>query len=157
MRAARPTDAEAITAIHNQGIDERTATFETRPQDPERVAELISHWQLCLVAEDERGLAGFAKVGSYDDRSPYYAGVGEATVFVAREARRAGIGAALLEALAAAAAERGFHKLIAKIFADNESSLRLFARCGYRAVGTHLRHGELEGEWKDVVVVERSL
>ena len=49
------------------------------------------------------------------------------------------------------------HKLTAKIFARNAASISLFESCGFRVVGTHLRHGELEGEWLDVVVVERSL
>jgi len=157
VRPAREADAEAIAAIHNQGIAERVATFETRPTDPGRVEELITHWVLHLVHEDAAGVNGFAKVGSYDDRSHYYEGVGEATIFVERGARGRGVGRALLNALAVAAAERGFHKLTAKVMADNEPSLRLFAACGFRTVGTHHRHGRLEGEWKDVVVLERSL
>ena len=157
VRPAREADAEAIAAIHNQGIAERTATFETRPTDPGRVAELITHWVLCLVHEGAAGVDGFAKVGSYDDRSHYYEGVGEATIFVERGARGRGVGRALLSALADAAAERGFHKLVAKVIAENEASLRLFRSSGLRVVGTHRRHGQLDGEWRDVVVVERSL
>lgn len=157
VRPARETDAEAIAAIHNQGIDERVATFETRLSEPGRIAELITHWVLCLVHEGPDGVDGFAKVGSYEDRSHYYDGVGEATIFVERGSRRQGVGRALLDAIADAAAARGFHKLTAKVMADNEPSLRLFAVCGFRTVGTHHRHGQLDGAWRDVVVLERSL
>ena len=157
VRPAREADAEAIAAIHNEGIAERVATFETRPTDAGRVEELIGHWLLHLVHEGPGGVDGFAKVSSYEDRSHYYDGVGEATIFVAGDARGQGIGRALLGALADAAAGRGFHKLTAKVMADNEPSLRLFLSSGFRAVGTHRRHGVLEGEWKDVVVLERSL
>jgi len=83
--------------------------------------------------------------------------VGEATIFIERGARGRGVGRGLLTALAEAAAGRGFHKLTAKVIADNEPSLRLFAACGFRTVGTHRRHGQLNGEWVDVVVLERSL
>jgi L-amino acid N-acyltransferase YncA len=83
--------------------------------------------------------------------------VREATVYVAPEARGGGIGRALLEALAAEAAARGRHKLVAKVFADNEPSLALSPSLGYREVGVHRRHGRLDGEWRDVVVLERLL
>jgi phosphinothricin acetyltransferase len=102
-------------------------------------------------------VVGFAKMGPYDDHSRYYDGIGEATVYVARDARRAGAGRALLSSLADAAQGRGKHKLTAKVMAQNAGSIALFEACDFRVVGTHHRHGELEGEWLDVVVLERSL
>ena len=63
----------------------------------------------------------------------------------------------LLEALATQASTTGRHKLVAKVFASNEPSLALFEKSGYREVGIHRRHGRLDDEWKDVVVVERLL
>ena len=102
-------------------------------------------------------MVGFAKMGPYDDHSRYYDGIGEATVYVARDARRAGAGRALLSSLAEAAHGRGKHKLTAKVMARNAGSIALFEACDFRVVGTHHRHGELEGEWLDVVVLERSL
>ncbi len=102
-------------------------------------------------------VTGFGKVGPYDDASHYYRDIGEATIYVERESRRQGTGRALLEALAAAARGRGLHKLTAKVMAGNAASIALFEGCGFRVVGTHHRHGELEGEWLDVVVLERSL
>jgi L-amino acid N-acyltransferase YncA len=80
--------------------------------------------------------------------------VGEATLYVEREARRSGVGSGLLEALAEAAAERGLHKLTGKIFPTNGPSVELIRACGWREVGVHLRHGRLDGEWRDVLVVE---
>jgi L-amino acid N-acyltransferase YncA len=157
IRTARPADGEAIAAIHDQGIKERAATFETRPRDPAAVSGLIADRALLLVAERQGQVVAFAKAGPYEDRSPYYDGISEATIFVERKARRRGIGRALLTALAEAARESGHHKLTAKIFAENDSSIGLFETCDFRIVGTHRRHGRLDGEWKDVVVVERSL
>jgi phosphinothricin acetyltransferase len=85
------------------------------------------------------------------------AGVGEATLYVDRAARHQGAGGALLGALADRAASCGYHKLIGKIFTSNEPSIALVKSCGWRQVGVHHRHGRLDGEWKDVLVVERLL
>jgi phosphinothricin acetyltransferase len=157
IRPAKGSDAAAIAAIHNQGIEERVATFETREKTPRAIRELVDEGVLVLVAELDGRVAGFAKVSPYEERSHYYAGVGEATVSVSREARRGGVGRALLEAIAVVAASTGRHKLVAKVFAGTEPSLALFERTGYRRVGTHERHAQLDGEWRDVVVVELHL
>lgn len=157
IRGATAGDAEAIAAIFNQGIEERVATFETRLKRPAEIGELVSSGALVLVAERDGAVAGFAKVAPYEQRSPYYAGVGEVTLYVDRGARRLGLGSELLNSIAGAGAERGLHKLVAKIFAGNEPSLELFDACGFRRVGVHHRHAALDGDWKDVVVVERPL
>ncbi|MBM3666569.1 MAG: N-acetyltransferase family protein [Actinobacteria bacterium] len=150
----RLADAEAIAAIHNHGNEERSVTFETRPQRPEVVSDQIAHWKLVLVSEADGEINGFARAGSCYH---YYDGIAEATVFVERSARGRGIGRELLAALIEGASERGLHKLTARVFAGNEAGLALFSSCGFRTVGRHERHGELEGEWLDVVLVERSL
>lgn len=101
-------------------------------------------------------MAGFAVTSPYSDRDAY-AGVAECSVYVDAALRGRGIGTALLAELAREAGLRGFHKLLGKLFATNDASMRLVHRGGFRVVGTHLRHGRLDGEWRDVVLVERSL
>jgi L-amino acid N-acyltransferase YncA len=155
-RPARPDDAAAIAAIHNQGIEDRVATLETEPRRPEAIAEKIESGELMLVAAVEGELRGFASVSPYSTRS-VYAGVGEASVYVDRGARGTGVGSALVEALASAAAERGLYKLIGRLFPENGASIALFRRHGYREVGVHRRHGRLDGHWRDVLVVERLI
>jgi L-amino acid N-acyltransferase YncA len=157
IRAAGAEDAEAIAAIFNRGIAERTATFETHPRSHEEIAELIDAGALVLVAERDGEVVAFAKVGAYDDPSHYYSGVGEATLYVESAARRAHVGAGLLNALADVAERRGYWKLVGKIFASNAPSIALVRSCGWREVGVHRRHSRLDGEWKDVLVVERLL
>jgi L-amino acid N-acyltransferase YncA len=158
VRNAYAADAEAIAAIYNQGIEERQATFQTRPHDPGEL-ELKTE-QLggqLLVAELDGRVVGWAGWSAYDDRADYYAGIAECAVYVGRDARGQGVGASLLNGLADEASKFGVHKLVAKIFTTNESSVALFRRCGFREVGTHIRHGQLDGQWKDVLVMERSL
>ena len=110
-----------------------------------------------MVAEGGGRVVGWASVAPYDEAHEYYAGVGEATLYVDPSARRGGTGRALLTALADEAERRGYHKLVGKIFTSNEPSIALVKSCGWREVGVHRRHGRLDGEWKDVLVVERLL
>jgi L-amino acid N-acyltransferase YncA len=83
--------------------------------------------------------------------------VAEATLYVTQDARRGGVGGRLLDALATEAEAAGYWKLVGKIFDSNAWSIALVRSCGWREVGVHLRHGRLDDEWKDVVVVERLL
>jgi L-amino acid N-acyltransferase YncA len=78
-------------------------------------------------------------------------------MYVERSWRRRGIGSLLIRELGAVAAASGFYKLVGKVFTSNQASIELLKRCGYREVGIHLRHGRLDGEWKDVLVVETLL
>jgi L-amino acid N-acyltransferase YncA len=157
IRAAAAGDAAAVAEIYNVGIRERTSTFETREREPGEIAERIGTERFpFLVAEVDGRIAGWAATSEYSTRG-VYDGVAECSVYVDPDLRGRGVGTALLAALAEEAGRRGFYKLIGKLFDSNEASLRLVKRGGFRVVGTHLRHGTLEGEWRDVILVERSL
>ena len=157
IRAASAGDAAAVADIYNAGIRERSSTFETREREPEEIAARIAgERHPFLVAELDGRVAGFAATAPYSDREAY-AGVAECSVYVDAALRGRGIGSALLEELAVEAGRRGFHKLVGKLFATNEASMRLVRRGGFRVVGTHVRHGRLDGEWRDVILVERCL
>jgi L-amino acid N-acyltransferase YncA len=157
VRAASRPDAEAICAIYNAAIAERDSTFETRPRAPADFEGRIGVARLpLLVAAAEQRVVGWAGLSPYSDRA-CYAGIGEASVYVAAAARGRGVGTALVEALADEAQRRGFHKLLGKLFTDNLASIRLTRRCGFSTVGLHRRHGRLDGAWRDVLLVERLL
>jgi L-amino acid N-acyltransferase YncA len=157
IRPARPADAEAIAALYNAGIAERQATFETRPREPAEVAAWFEPPLPFLVAEDaSERVIGFARVSPYSDRC-VYSGVGEHGVYVAGEARGQGLGRELLEALAAEAERQGLYKLTSRVFTTNAASRAAHRAAGFVEVGVQRRHGRLDGEWKDCVVVERLL
>jgi phosphinothricin acetyltransferase len=158
LRRAEPRDADAVAAIYNQGVEERSATFQTRLHRGGDFLERIASERFpFLVAELEGRVIGWAAVVPYTDAAPYYSNVGEAMLYVERSARRHGVASRLLEELAEQAGERGFHKLVGKIFTTNAPSIALVHRCGWRDVGVHLRHGRLDGVWLDVLVVERLM
>jgi len=157
IRAAEAGDAAAMAAIFREGIEDRTATFETAPASEAEMAALAGADAPVLVAERAGEVVAWVKVGAYANAHDYYASVGEATLYVARRARRRGIGLALLTAIADAAEHAGYHKLVGKVFTANRASIELLRRCEWREVGVHRRHGRLDGEWRDVLVVERLL
>ena len=158
-RLAAAADASAIAAIYNEGIEDRIATFETEPRTPDQIAKQLAEKGdrfPTVVAERHGEVVAWASAGAYRSR-PAYAGVAEHSVYVARSARGKGAGRVVLEALCQAYADRGFWKLVSRIFPENTASLALHERCGFRVVGVYERHGKLEGAWRDCVIVERLL
>ena len=158
MRPPTPHDAAAIAEIYNQGIEDRIATFETEPRTAARVREHLASMggQVALVAARDGRVLGFAWTSPYRPRE-CYAGVGEFSVYVARDARRSGVGRALLGRLIRDCEARGFWKLVSRIFPENTPSRLLCRTLGFREVGIYHRHGRLDGVWRDCVIVERLL
>lgn len=159
VRLATVEDAAAIARIHNEGIAERIATFETDPRTAAQVAAALvdkGDRYPTVVVERDGVVVAWAGAGAYRSR-PAYAGMAEHSVYVARTARGSGAGRAALEELCRVYAERGFWKIVSRIFPENTASLELHARCGFRVVGVYRRHGRLEGAWRDCVIVERLL
>jgi L-amino acid N-acyltransferase YncA len=159
VRLATRSDAAAIAEIYNEGIEERIATFETAlrsAQDVEaQLAEKGDRFPTVVVERNGQVVA-WATAGPYRAR-PVYAGVAEHSVYVSRHARGAGAGRLALESLAREYEARGFWKLVSRIFPENIASITLHERAGFRTVGVYRRHGLLEGQWRDCVIVERLL
>ena len=152
---------EAMTAAHwpetraifEQGIATGDATFETAA--PEWAAwdrgHLAGHR---LVATLDGRVVGWAALAPVSERCAY-AGVAEASVYVAAAAAGQGVGRALLERLVVGAEAAGIWTVQAGIFPENTASLALHRRCGFRTVGVRERLGRLGGRWRDVVLLER--
>ena len=151
IRPARPADLAAVAEIYNQGIEDRQATFDTDPRDAGDFADA----DLLVAVEGERVL-GWARLTPYSRRA-CYAGISEASLYIERSARGSGIGRALFGALFEHAERSGHWKLIGLLFPENEASVALCEKVGFRFVGVFQRHGRLDGEWRDVVLVERLL
>lgn len=159
VRPAHLDDATAIAHIYNQGILDRIATFETAPRTPAHIsAHLVAyaaHYP-AVVAEHDGVVVGWAWATPYSPRD-CYRGIAEFSVYVERAMRERGVGRAVLTRLITVCAEHGFWKLIARIFLDNTGSRALCARLGFREVGIHYHHAQLDGLWRDCVIVERLL
>jgi L-amino acid N-acyltransferase YncA len=156
LRPPVPDDAPAIAAIYNEGVATREATFETSPRTPDDARAWIADGLPFVVAEEDGAVVGFARLSAYSDRC-VYRGVGEHGVYVAAAARGRGLGRALLEALCEAAERDGYYKVTSRIFASNAASRAAHRAAGFAEVGVQRRHGQIDGEWRDCVLVERLL
>ena len=156
-RPAHRADASAIAIIYNAGIAERTATFETRPRGVDEVAAWFERPHPIVVVQDRGAVIGFAATFPYRPGRDCYAGIAEFSVYVAPHARRRGAGRIAMAALLDAAERAGVWKLLSRVFVENAASRRLLGEVGFREVGIYRRHARLDGEWRDVVIVERLL
>ncbi len=153
IRALTEDDWPAVAAIYAEGIATRNATFETAV--PSWEAWNASHQaEHRLVAEEGGRVVGWAALSPVSDRC-CYAGVAENSVYVAAEARGRGIGRALLEQLISATEAAGLWTIETGIFPENEASVALHERCSFRVVGVRKRLGQLDGVWRDVLLLER--
>ena len=155
-RIATPADAAAIVQIYNQGIEDRVATFETRPRSHEDVHAWFDGTHPIVVVEDGDRIVAFASTSVYRPRA-CYAGIAEFSVYVERAERGRGAGRLAMDALIAAAEEAGFWKLLSRVFTENAASRALLRSLGFREVGVYEKHGQLDGVWRDVVIVERII
>jgi L-amino acid N-acyltransferase YncA len=158
-RPARREDAAAIARIYNQGIEDRIATFETELRttaDIERLLDERLGRHPAVVVERHGQVVAWASAGTYRAR-PCYDPIAEHSVYVDREHRGGGVGRIALEALCAEAERLGFLKLVSRIFPENAASLALHRKVGFREVGMYRRHGKLDGQWRDCVIVEKLL
>jgi len=153
IRGARPDDWPRIASINAAGIATRNATFETEVPSYEDwdASHLADHR---FVAVDGDRVVGWVALTGYSDRCCYQ-GVADLSVYVDPAAQGRGVGRALLEHVVASADAAGIWTLQAGVFPENEASLALHRRCGFRVVGTRERIGELDGVWRDVVLLER--
>jgi L-amino acid N-acyltransferase YncA len=146
-------DWEAVRAIYLEGIATGNATFEESA--PEWDKWDSGHLTTCrLAARSDDGILGWAALSPVSGRC-VYTGVAEVSVYVAARARARGIGIALLDALILQSELNGIWSLQAGIFPENEPSIRLHKRAGFRIVGVRERLGQMNGRWRDVVLMER--
>ena len=155
-RLAELSDAVSLATIYNEGIEDRVATFEMQPRSEEDVRGWFDGRHPLVVVENNGQVVAFASTSTYRPRD-CYAGIAEVSVYVARDFRRRGAGRAALDALIKEAENRGFWKLVSRVFPENKASRELIRSLGFREVGIYERHGQLDGAWRDVVIVERHL
>ena len=156
-RAATASDVAAIAQICNEGIEDRVATFQVLPRSRDDMLAWFDGDHPFVVAESDGSVVAWASAHPYRPGRPWYDGIAEFSIYVSRAARGRGAGRVTLQALINDCESRGCWKLISRIFPENEASLALCRSLGFREVGVYRRHGRLDGEWRDCVIVELLL
>ena len=149
-------DWTEVRRIYAEGIATGDATLEREVPDWNHFDR--SHPAECRMVAREGpsgAVLGWTALGGYSART-VYRGVAWESVYVGEDARRRGVGRALLKALIPASEAAGYWTLLAGVLIDNAASLALHEAVGFRRVG--VQHGmgqDARGRWRDVVLLER--
>jgi len=159
IREAKEHDIPRIRDIYNQGIEDRIATLEEQPKTMEEMNQWFyqrSPRYTVLVAELDGEVQGWASLNPYSHRCAY-AGVADVAVYIDRNWRGKGLGSKLLQALEETARENRFHKLVLFTFPFNQLGQGLYRKVGFREVGIFKKQGILDGNFVDVMAMEKLL
>ncbi|TMU54713.1 GNAT family N-acetyltransferase [Flagellimonas algicola] len=153
IRTMKPSDWEQVSQIYLEGIATGFATFEQLI--PSYEAWDNAHVEQCrLVAETNEEIHGWAALSSVSGRC-VYGGVGEVSVYVSAKSRGMGVGRLLMESLITASEAVGYWTIQSGIFPENEASINLHKKVGFRFIGKRERVGKINGVWKDNLLFEK--
>ncbi|WP_085993554.1 GNAT family N-acetyltransferase [Oceanobacillus senegalensis] len=149
----KETDWQEVRQIYIHGIESRNATFDTTPLTKEEWDK--KYIKDCrLVVREEEKVIGWAALIPISTKDAFY-GVAELSIYIDTSSTGKGIGKKLIQALIEESEKRGFWMLQAGIFPENQASINLHKKFGFRKVGVRERIGKLDGVWRDVVLMER--
>lgn len=153
IRPFRPEDFPNVARIYQEGIRSGHATFEaTAPQWEDWDKKFLPFCR--FVAENEGIIIGWAALSAVSARA-VYAGVCEVSIYVAPQSQGRGVGAVLLQTLVTESEANGIWSLQAGIFPENKASVALHKKCGFRMVGFREKIGQMNGVWRDTLLLER--
>ncbi|HEY8916407.1 MAG TPA: GNAT family N-acetyltransferase [Chitinophaga sp.] len=142
-----------VKAIYESGIATGNATFQATA--PEWDEWDKAHVKTCrLAAVENNQVIGWAALTAVSGRC-VYAGVGEVSVYIHPDARGKNVGTQLLQALITESEANGFWTLQAGIFPENIASIKVHEKCGFRLVGRREKIGQMNGLWRDTLLLER--
>lgn len=152
-------DWPLVAAIYREGIATGNATFAAEPPASWAAWSAGKINACSIVIRNDQGILGWAAVSPTSSRA-CYAGVVEHSVYVAELARGQGIGSRLLQELIRVTEGQGIWTIQSSIFPENETSMALHRRNGFRVVGqreriARMEYGPYAGQWRDTVLIER--
>ncbi len=149
----QPNHWPDVKRIYEEGLATGNSSFETSA--PEWDEWDKSHIQSSrLIAIDKGQIIGWAVLTPVSSRR-VYSGVAEVSIYIAGKARDKGVGKELLQHLIDHSESNRFWTLTAGIFPENKASIRIHEETGFRIIGTHEKIGQMNGKWRDTVLLER--
>lgn len=160
IRHATLADAPQVRAIWNTMIIDSLANFSEIEKTPAEVESIIrdrpEQGLAVFVAEDERGLVGFATYAQFRGGHGYRFTM-ENSIALLPEAKGRGHGRALMQAVEDHARTGGTHSMIAGVSARNPEGLAFHAALGYATIAIVPQSGHKWGEWLDLVLMQKFL
>ncbi len=159
LRKVKFTDATDITAIYNRYIDETTISFETECLTEDKMLRRIrdiSEKYPYFVWEENGKTVGYCYAHQWKERAAYSRTL-ETTIYIDKAWHRHGIGRRLMEALINECRAKNYHALVACITGDNEASIKMHERLGFKKVSCFKEVGYKHGRILDVVDLELLL
>jgi len=153
IRNFKKSDFNFVKSIYQQGIDTGNATFQKK-------AKGWNEWNssfldTCrIVAELNDEVVGWAALSAASKRTVYN-GVAEVSIYIAKNYANYGIGNSLLSELVSTSENEGIWTLQAGIFPENESSIAIHSKNGFKKLGIRKNLGKMNGEWRDILFMER--
>lgn len=142
-----------VKQIYEEGITTGNATFEQHAPTYEAWNDAhLKHSRLVAMLDNE--IAGWAALTAVSGRC-VYAGVAEVSVYVGEEFRGKRIGHLLLQRLVEDSDKNNLWTLQAGIFPENIASIKMHENNGFRMVGSRERIGQMNGVWRDTILMER--
>jgi L-amino acid N-acyltransferase YncA len=155
IRPMLAADAADVARIFEQGIATKNATFETSAPSWESFdAAHVAGLSFVAVTDDQ--VVGWVACTPYSSRH-VYRGVVEESLYIDEDARGQGIGRALLTHFLNAADASGIWTVQAGIFPENTASIGLHESLGFHVIARRERLGEMDGVWRDVMLLERRV
>lgn len=153
IRELTVQDWPQVREIYSQGILTGNATFQKNAPAWEEWD--TSHLSYCrLVSLKDNTISGWAALTPISSRC-VYAGVAEVSIYVSPAFSRQGIGSLLMNQLIADSEEQGIWTLQSGIFPENTASINLHKKAGFREVGYREKIGQMNGVWRDSLLLER--
>lgn len=154
IRKMKPSDWDNVSQIYAEGIESGIATFEQSVPTYESWDQ--AHVEQCrLIAEEKGAVLGWAALSPVSSRC-VYGGVAEVSVYIGKSSRGKGVGTALLKQLATESEQAGFWTIQSGVFPENEASINLHKKAGFRFMGKRERIGKTkDGIWKDNLLFEK--
>ncbi|WP_146590843.1 GNAT family N-acetyltransferase [Puniceibacterium confluentis] len=157
LRQAQADDAAAIADIWNAVIRDTAITFTTEfKTEAGLVADIAARGGAFQVAALDGRILGFATYSAFRN-GPGYARTKEHSIMLHPDARRSGLGRALMQALFDHAREAGVHSLWAGISAENPAAVPFHAALGFHEVARLPEVGQKFGRWIDLILMQKML
>ena len=153
LRPMSQTDSARVMEIYKMCLETRNATFETIvPSWQEWDLKHLPHSR--FVSEEKGFVTGWVALTPFSGRE-VYRGVAEVSIYMADGFRGKNIGTDLMEKVIISSEENGIWTLVSSVFPENEATLKLHAKFGFRVIGKREKIAKLEGRWRDTILLER--